>query len=116
MAQINKLLALNIKMLRKKWGFSQEKLAEATNLSTQSISDIEGCRTWVSDKTLERLAEALNVDIFQLFIPLYEANENNPELLLYDRLMKLRAIMKEDIDKRLDQFYLSENHFSNETG
>ena len=55
MALIKELLALNIKMLRKKWGFSQEKLAEATNLSAQSISDIEGCRTWVSDKTLERL-------------------------------------------------------------
>jgi transcriptional regulator with XRE-family HTH domain len=108
MAQIKELLALNIKMLRKKWGFSQEKLAEAANLSAQSISDIEGCRTWVSDKTLERLAKVLNVDIFQLFIPLCEGNRDDPELILYDRLMKLRAVMKEDIDKRLDQFYLSE--------
>jgi len=112
MAQIKELLALNIKTLRKKWGFSQEKLAEATNLSTQSISDIEGCRTWVSDKTLERLAKALKVDIFQLFIPLHEENRNDPDLLLYERLMKLRVAVKEDIDKRIDQFYLSERSFS----
>ena len=112
MAQIKELLASNIKMLRKKWGFSQEKLAEATSLSAQSISDIEGCRTWVSDKTLERLAKALNVDIFQLFIPSHENNGNDPEVFLYNRLMKLRAVMKEDIDKRLDQFYLSEKSFS----
>ena len=64
MVQVKELLALNIKALRKKCGFSQEKLAEASDLSTQSISDIEGCRTWVSDKTLGRLAKALNVDIF----------------------------------------------------
>ena len=105
--QVKELLALNIKFLRKKWGLSQEKLAEIADLSTQSISDIEGRRTWVSDKTLERLAKALNVDIYQFFMPLCEDNENNPELLLYNHLKKLRSIMKEDIDKRLDQFYLS---------
>ena len=107
------LLALNIKLLRKKWHFSQEKLAEATNLSAQSISDIEGCRTWVSDKTLESLAKALNVDIFQLFIPPDDAaNESAQETYLHNRLLKLRAAMKEDIDNRLDQFYLSEKSFS----
>jgi transcriptional regulator with XRE-family HTH domain len=99
-------------MLRKKCGFSQEKLAEAADLSAQSISDIEGCRTWVSDKTLEKLAQIFNVDIFQLFMPLNEDNENDPETFLYNRLMKLRTAMKEDIDKRMDQFYLSEKSFS----
>jgi len=111
-AQVKGLLALNIKTLRKKSGFSQEKLAEAANLSAQSISDIEGCRTWVSDKTLERLAKTLNVNIFQLFMPPDEGNKNDSEAFLYNRLMKLRATMKEDIDKRLDQFYLSRKPFS----
>jgi len=109
MAQVKELLALNIKLLRKKCGFSQEKLAEAAQLSTQSISDIEGCRTWVSDKTLEKLAQVLNVSVFQLFMPLSENNEDNAETVLYNRLIKLRAAMKEDIDIRLDQFYLSES-------
>jgi transcriptional regulator with XRE-family HTH domain len=112
MAQVKELLALNIKLLRKKWGFSQEKLAEAADLSTQSISDIEGCRTWVSDRTLEKLAKALNVAIFQLFMPPDEDNGDNSETFLYNRLIKLRTAMKEDIDSRLDQFYLSEKSFS----
>ena len=106
-AQVKGLLALNIKILRKKRGFSQEKLAEAVNLSGQSISDIEGCRTWVSDKTLEKLAEALSVDIFQLFMPPSEDDENNSETFLYNRIIKLKNIMKEDIDNRLDQFWIS---------
>jgi transcriptional regulator with XRE-family HTH domain len=109
--QIKELLSLNIKILRKKWGFSQEKLAEYTSLSAQTISDIEGCRTWVSDKTLEKLANALNVDIFQLFLPQDEENRDNPKVNLHNRISKLKISMKEDIDKRLDQFYLSENSF-----
>jgi len=107
--EVKELFALNIKILRKKCGFSQEKLAESSGLSTQSISDIEGCRTWVSDKTLGNLAQALGVDIFQLFMPPPgEDNEKNAAAFLYNRLIKLRTIMKEDIDKRLDQFYLTE--------
>ena len=112
MAQVKYLLAVNIKALRKKWGLSQEKLAEAVGLSAQTISDIEGCRTWVSDKTLESLAKALNVDVFQFFMPPDEGGEDNPEVNLYNRLVKLRISMKEDIDKRLDQYYFTEKSFS----
>jgi len=108
MAQVKERLALNIKELRKKWGFSQEKLAELTNLSVQSISDIEGCRTWVSDKTLEKLTKALHVDIFQLFMPPQEDNGENSEAFLYNQLRKLQTTIKEDIDKRLDQFLASD--------
>ena len=114
MEQVKELLALNIKVLRKKWGFSQEKLAEVASLSAQTISDIEGCRTWVSDKTLEKLAKVFNVAIFQLFMPPDEDNGDNLKANLYYRLTKLRISMKEDIDKRLDQFYLSERSFSQE--
>ena len=113
-AHVKELLALNIKALRKKCHFSQEKLAEAASLSAQSISDIEGCRTWVSDKTLENLAKALDVNIFQLFIPPNEDTETVSGTILYNRLVKLRTAMKQDIDARLDQFYLSEKPFSSE--
>jgi transcriptional regulator with XRE-family HTH domain len=107
-AQVKKLLASNIKKLRKEWGLSQEKLAEVADLSAQTISDIEGRRTWVSDKTLERLAKVLNVDVFQLFMPPGGDEGDNPKANLYNRLAKLRISMKEDIDKRLDQYLKNE--------
>jgi len=108
-AESKKLLAVNIKLLRKKWGFSQEKLAENIDLSAQTISDIEGCRTWVSDKTLEKLAKVFNVDIFQLFIPQDDGeNRAGKKTFLYNRLTKLGTAIKDDIDKRLEQFYVSE--------
>ncbi|MCL2194256.1 MAG: helix-turn-helix domain-containing protein [Treponema sp.] len=115
MVLAKKLLALNVKTLRKKYSLSQEKLAEATGLSVQSISDIEGCRTWVSDKTLEKLAIALKVDIFLLFMPLNESNGNALETFMYDRLMELRTALKKDIDNRLDQFYIHELRINTKT-
>jgi len=51
-------------------GLSQEKLAEMTNLSWQTINSIECHRTWVSDKTLESLADALDIDSYQLLLPI----------------------------------------------
>ena len=101
---VKELLAANIKSHRKKIGFSQEKLAEAADLSTQTISDIEGCRTWVSDKTLENLANVLNIAVFQLFLPLHIENDNNPISFFYNHFIKLRSDIKEDIDKRMEQF------------
>ena len=48
-----------LKALRKEKGVTQEKLAEKTELSSQTINDIEGCRTWVSDKSLIKISEVL---------------------------------------------------------
>jgi len=64
------ILATNLKGHRKKLGLSQEKLAEMSNLSWQTINSIECHRTWVSDKTLESLADALKIDSYQLLLPI----------------------------------------------
>jgi len=50
-------------------GLTQEKLAEAANLSHQTINDIEGCRMWVSDKTIIKLAEVFQIETYQLLLP-----------------------------------------------
>jgi transcriptional regulator with XRE-family HTH domain len=86
-------------------GYTQEKLAEIVDLSTQTISDIEGCRTWVSDKTLMKLAEVLKVDISQLLAPVLK--EGEPDFFFGQQVDLLRQCIKEDIDKRLNQFFRS---------
>jgi len=101
---VRALLAANIKAGRRNLGFSQEKLAELAGLSTQTISDIEGCRTWVSDKTLLKLAEVFNIEIFQLLAPTDE-DEKEAKLFLPQRISILRRNIKEDIDSRLDRFF-----------
>jgi transcriptional regulator with XRE-family HTH domain len=103
MSRAKALLSANIKAERRKLGITQEKLAELTDLSVQTITDIEGCRTWVSDKTLQKLAGVLRVDMFELLIPPAEeaADSHAVPLLLKD----LRAALIGDIDRRLDQFF-----------
>ena len=67
--KLREILSFNIKKQRKKLGLTQEKLAEAADLSSQTINDIEGCRMWVSDKTITKLASVLHVKAYQLLVP-----------------------------------------------
>ena len=100
--QVRKRLAANIKAGRKRLGYTQEKLAEIADLSSQTISDIEGCRTWVSDKTLSKLAEVLKVDVSYLLLP--PTDKEKPGSFTKQQVNLLRQVMKEDIDERFDQF------------
>ena len=67
--EIRVIFAQNIKKRRENLGLTQENLAEMADLSVQTINTIESCRMWISDKSITRLAKALNVEIFQLFMP-----------------------------------------------
>ena len=74
--ELRKNLSLYIKQRRKLFAMTQEKLAEHTGLSAQTINDIEGCRTWVSDKTLVKLAEVLRTTPAELLLQnSYEQSE-----------------------------------------
>jgi transcriptional regulator with XRE-family HTH domain len=64
---LRQIFSANIKRFRKQNDLSQEKLAEKTDISTNFLSDIETCKGWVSPKTLVKLAEALSVDVADLF-------------------------------------------------
>ena len=83
-------------------GFSQEKLAELTNMSVQTINTIEGCRMWVSDKTITRLAKALDVEIFQLFVPLY-TEKNDLNTTEAQVLIELQQRIQNSVEKLSNQ-------------
>jgi transcriptional regulator with XRE-family HTH domain len=106
MKTVRELLAANIKAKRSELGFTQEKLAELVDVSYQMIHDIEGCRTWVSDKTLQRLSAALEVDIYELLCP-PAAGQNKKKKSEFSPLLveRLHKTMKSDIDRRLDEFF-----------
>ncbi|MDD6486541.1 MAG: helix-turn-helix transcriptional regulator [Spirochaetales bacterium] len=65
---VRKVLSQNIKRRRKELGITQSKLAELADISEPYMNDIERCQTWVSDKTLSKLAWALNIELHELFI------------------------------------------------
>jgi len=95
--KIRRIFAQNIKKRRESLGLSQEKLAESAGLSVQTINTIEGCRMWISDKTLARLAKVLNIEIFQLFVP-YQAEKREMNLSPASVLLELRQKILSDVD------------------
>ena len=67
---LRQILAANLKEQRRIFAVSQEKLAELSGLSWQTINSIECQRTWVSDKTLKALASVFKIEAYQLLLPL----------------------------------------------
>ena len=63
------LLSRNIKRYRRRKGWSQDILAEKMEISTSYLSDIETKRGWVSAFSLVKLANALEIEVFELFKP-----------------------------------------------
>ena len=101
--KLRKTLSRNIKKYRAELGLSQEKLAKKVDLSDQTINDIEGCRNWVSDKTLTKLARALNVEAYELIYPKNEYDKLFPVRLPSDILLELRTNLEKDIAQRLTE-------------
>jgi transcriptional regulator with XRE-family HTH domain len=98
--KLRKVLSSNIKKYRALLGISQEKLAEAAGLSDQTINDIEGGRKWVSDKTIVKIARALQVEVYQLLLPTDEAEKLYPVRLPADVLDELLETVKDDLERR----------------
>ncbi|MDR1147080.1 MAG: helix-turn-helix transcriptional regulator [Spirochaetaceae bacterium] len=101
---LRKLLAANIKERRSKLAISQERLAELADVSVQTVNFIEGCRTWVSDKTLAKLAGALRVDAYRLLLPVSAATASaKPESTVSAQVIHdLRSDILNDIDRRFE--------------
>ena len=49
--------------------FTRTPCRRSLYFSVQMMNDIEGCRRWPSEKTLSKLANALQTDAYTLFLP-----------------------------------------------
>ena len=107
MENIRQILASNIKTRRAILKISQERLAELADISSQMVNGIEGCRTWVSDKTLEKIAISLKVKVYQLMLPEKCRLIDKDEYIAVE-LEKLKKLVKDDIDISFDNFIYEE--------
>ena len=94
---LERLVIDNIKRIRKEKGISQEKLAEACNTATSYIGLMEIYKNVPKLSTIERIANALDVDPLEFFkdknkIPVEQ------EIKIQD---KKKAILS-NIEKELD--------------
>lgn len=62
------MFGTNVKKHRTRLGLSQEKFAEKCGLHRTYISDIECFRRSISLENIQKIADALGVETFQLFL------------------------------------------------
>lgn len=67
MGHICLLIAQNIRKLRSKAGLSQLALATKANIDSKTLHDIEHAVRYPEVRTLEKIANALELPIIQLF-------------------------------------------------
>lgn len=65
---IVKVFGINLKKYRTQKGLSQEKFAEKCGLHRTYISDIECFRRSIALENVQRIADALEIDTYKLFI------------------------------------------------
>jgi transcriptional regulator with XRE-family HTH domain len=67
MSKIVEVLGNNIRAIRKSYGWTQEKLAEKSDISVPFMTQIELGRKTASLEVIEKIAQALNVSYERLF-------------------------------------------------
>ena len=60
----------NLKYYRKMRKLTQENLSEICGISTDYLSEIERGKTAPSFKRMDMLAQALNIEVYKLFVPI----------------------------------------------
>lgn len=65
---IVKVFGANVRKYRNEKGISQEKLAELSGLHRTYISDVERFQRSIALENIQRLADALEVETYKLFL------------------------------------------------
>jgi transcriptional regulator with XRE-family HTH domain len=98
---IRETFAGNLRENRRKCGFTQVQLAEKADITTHYLAMVELARYIPRVETIERLAKALNIEIYELFIvPLSPAMEMKKlhEAVISD----MKQIIIEAVEKAID--------------
>ena len=101
--EILETLSTNIKIFRKDKGWTQEKLAEEAEMSVQAINFFEGKRRWPGEDSLSKIASALNIEVYQLFIP------QNKKPIIIEETPENERIRTQLTDEIVEQIRLSVN-------
>jgi transcriptional regulator with XRE-family HTH domain len=98
------ILAKNIKATRRLRGLTQERLAERTGVSTSYIALLESAKKFPSAKSLDAMADALQLRPFELFLEVVDVgHEAIPLAVSPDQTESIRMLHK-DIHEAVDNF------------
>jgi transcriptional regulator with XRE-family HTH domain len=97
---LERLVIDNIKRIRKEKGISQEKLAEACNTATSYIGLMEIYRNVPKLSTIERIANALDVDPLTFFKDTNKISLEK-EVEIQNKKKKIVSFFEKEIDNIL---------------
>ena len=97
-SNLRSIFGKNVRRYRKYKDFSQAKLAEILNISSNFISDLETGKRWVSSDTLVNLAKALGVEPYDLLKP-----QEIPEDKMIGFMQKYTQQVSQTVSNAVDQ-------------
>lgn len=68
MSDIKRMLGKRIKEIRQRHKFTQERLAEMAGIEIPSLSNIENGKNYPNHETLQKIAKALEVNPYELYM------------------------------------------------
>jgi len=99
------IIAKNVKKYRKLNDMTQEQLAEAADVSNTYIANIECGHTWISDKTLEKIASSLHIELYQLFIEDIATPSHDLQLDKRDEIIKYLTDRENEISNYIKSYF-----------
>jgi len=75
--ELREIFGKNVRTYRNRRNWSQADLAEYAKISINFLGDIERGKKWPHPETMTKLADALEIKVFELFME--EDNELNPK-------------------------------------
>ena len=88
---LKKLVGKRVQEYRKQKSYTQDKLAEMIGIDTVSLSKIETGKNYPSPDTLKKIADALGINIYELFIQ--NTLKTNEDLLkeIFSNIEKIKT-------------------------
>lgn len=99
--EIQQRVAENLRKIRKSKNLTQIDLAIKCDMSEAMIKNIELNRSWPSEKTLAQITNALEIDVYRLFLPLAVDFQKEKEIKdsVSDEVLKsLRIYIEEKLN------------------
>ena len=78
--ELQNRLAENLRTLRKKKDWTQFELAEKADMAEATIKSIELKKNWPSKESLAQITTALDIDVYELFLPVAASFEQNKKI------------------------------------
>ena len=115
MERLGAIFIKNLKGYRKKCGYTQVQLAEKVKVTPHYIGMLEMGRNFPATNLIERIAKALNIEMYELFV---EAHSPAKELekLRQDIMAEIKKTITETvIDTVREAFEENIKHYSHKS-